>query len=339
MKRVFLLLFLYFAAKANFAQSPMEKMLKSIANESRTQKTIKSTPTDFLPGYLMISVEETKYYFPAKKGLRRCVQTRLALTTGIYGRVSQGKVKMLMSNNDNRLLCRPEDHCPVFNGSSKFVISRNENGTIKESRDFTLRVSRSSLEQDFRWVKDKEKYVVVSKSNVSGINDWEGINVEIKPFMPASSDGNTAMPSLKPPYVLWIEGGRTMNNLLEEPYGSGENMVWNDTKEKLVPIDSKLSLQIPYEFNSPERPERDGENYYQQILIQNVGELDNFLLNPSGSWSNSFSVTRYYKDDMAETKIKINGTFTLFGQPELVPLEPDTYPELQLTPLEPLKDE
>ncbi|HMU07112.1 MAG TPA: hypothetical protein PKC37_04330 [Kaistella sp.] len=349
MKTLSTFLFVIFAMIFS-AQTPMEKMLKSIAKESQAQKNIKNTPTEFLPGFVTITMEETKYYYPAKKGIRRGLQTRLAVSTGIYGRVSQGKVKMLMSKQDNRLLCKAEDHCPVYNGGSKFVISRNENATIKESKDYTLQVSRSTLEQDFRWIKDKEKYVVVSKSKVAGENKIEGITLEIKPFMPANFNGNQALPSLNPPYVLWLEGGRDMTNLLEEPYEEGENFIWNDAKEKLVPADPKLSLQIPYDFNTPERPERDGDTYYQQMLITDVKGLDNFLLNPKGSWSSSFSVVRYYKDDMAETKIRMNVTVSLFGNPELVPLEPIPLPELpsleplkddeeiQLTPLEPMKD-
>lgn len=253
-----------------------------------------------------------------------------------------------MVKPSERTKCEPVTHCPVFDGSSKYVLERDMNTMkVTKSKEYPLVVTSQYLEQDFRWLKNKEQYVVTASTSTSGQNTLEGLNIEIKPYKPAqNTNGATLMP-LQPAYVLWITGGRDWK-LAAEPEAHGKNLRWDDAKEKLVPQQGALSLGIPYEINSPERPREDGKNRYEQLLLHNVKGFDDFLLNPLREYGISATGTRYYTDDYSETKITVTVTISLGPDIELTPLEPIDEPELaplepineehQLAPLEPVKD-
>lgn len=117
----------------------------------------------------------------------------------------------------------------------------------------------------------------------------------------------------------------------------GTNLLWDDAKEMLVPKQRALSLGIPYEINSPEKPHQDGEDRYDQLLLNDVKGFDDFLLNPITSYKLYTYGTRYYKDDYSETKITVTVTISMGPEFELAPLKPVNDPEL--APLEPLGEE
>jgi len=323
-------------SSVNFAILPTEMMQNEIPELQKAQHT-SSSDIEFLSGRILVKIKETSYYEPIKKGRRRCVQKETTISSGFYGRINATRVKLYISKPAERVKCEPETSCPVFNGGTKFVLKRDP-GTMRitEIKEYPLQVATQYLEQDFKWIKDQEKYVVTASQSASGINTLEGLNIEIKPYKPASnSDGATLTP-LKPAYVLWITGGRDWTQA-EEPKKDGTNLRWDDFKEQLKPTNESVSLGIPYEINSPEKPLYSGENGYQQLLWNDVKGFDEFLLNPWRDYGISATGDRYYKDDYSETKVSISVTISLGPDVELAPLPPTD--EIDLTPLEPLGEE
>lgn len=307
-------------------------------NLSYSQSQKNNTPdVEFLEGRIYIQINEISYYNPIKNGRRRVEQKQTSITSGFYGRISTHRVQLYQSKPTERLKCESYTSCPVFNGSSKFVLQRDPNTLkITESKEYPLQVSTKYLAQDFKWVKDQEKFVVTASTQASGINTLEGLNIEIKPFNPADNAEGVTLAPLVPSYVLWITGGRDWT-LADEPKQDGTNLLWDDFKEQLMPVDEPLSLGIPYEINTPEIPERDGENVYQQLLWKDVKGFDAFLLNPYKAYSMSTMGSRYYKDDYSETKVSITVTISLGPVIELAPLE--NIDDFDLAPLEPLGEE
>ena len=334
MKKIIFLTLFCSLSVCTFAQ--MEKMLKDVV-ESQKAQNIKSSDVEFLSGRIVIEMKEITYHNPVKNGRRRCEQKETAISTNFYGRISKSRVKMYMAKPGERMKCDAGTHCPVFDGSSKYVLERDMN-TIKitKSKEYPLMVISKYMEQDFRWLKNKEQYVVTASTAVSGINTLEGLNIEIKPYMPAANREGATLSPLKPSYVLWITGGRDWK-LAGEPETYGKNLRWDDSKEKLIPQPGALSLAIPYEINSPERPDEDGENKYQQLILNDAKGFDSFLLNPVISYGILANGERYYKDDYSETKVTVSVTISLGQDIELKPLDPIQEPEL--APLEPITDE
>ncbi len=345
MKKLLFVLMSILVCAVSFGQT--EKMLKSVVEAQKAQNK-PSSGVEFLSGRIMIQMKEITYYDPLKNGRRRCVQKETTISSGLYGRISASRVKLYIAKPSERTKCEPETSCPVFNGSTKFVLSRDPNTMkINEIKEYPLMVITKYLEQDFKWMKDKEKYVVTASQSASGQNMLEDLNIEIKPYKPASnSDGATLMP-LKPAYVLWITGGRDWTQA-EEPKQDGTNLRWDDIKEQLKPINETVSLGIPYEINSPEKPMYNGQNVYQQLLLYDVKGFDEFLLNPWRAYGITATGNRYYKDDYSETKIGVTVTISLSNDADLPPLENvddiDVTPleslgeEIPLAPLEPIKD-
>ncbi len=319
-----------------FAQSSMEKMINGVAQEQKVQH-IKSSNTEFLSGRITINISEITYHNPDKKGKRRCEQKNTSIATSFYGRVSQHRIKLYMNSPKRRMECESETHCPVFDGSSKYVLKRDPNTMkITEIKEYPLQVTTKYIEQDWKWMKEKEQYVVCASQQTSGANTLEGLNIEIKPYKPATnSDGATLIP-LIPTYVLWITGGRDWKQA-EEPKKNGINLRWDDIKEKLMPVNEAVSLGIPYEINIPSIPERDGENYYGQLLLNDVKGFDEFLLNPLKAYSITAMATRYRKNDYYESRTTITVRISLGADVELPPLKP--VDDIDLTPLEPLGEE
>lgn len=314
----------------------MDNMLKGVVKAQKAQK-IKSSDVEFLSGRMLIEIKEVSYFNPFKNGKRRCVQKQTTIGSVFYGRINQNRVKMYLSKPAERLQCEAYTHCPVFDGSSKYVLKRDPNTMkITEIKEYPLQVVSTYLEQDWKWLKEKEQYVVTASQQASGTNTLEGLNIEIKPYKPAQNTDGATLTPLQPAYVLWITGGRDWK-LAAEPEQEGTNLRWDDAKEKLMPVNENVSLGIPYEINSPERPEQDGENIYEQLLLRDVKGFDEFLLNPWRAYGISARANRYYKDDGSETKITISVTISLSADVELKPLEPVQEPEL--TPLEPINDE
>lgn len=307
-------------------------------NESQAKKAqAVNANVEFLSGLITIKIYEVKYHFPPKNGRRRSEQKETTISSHFYGRISKNRVKMYMANPAERLKCEAYTHCPVFDGSSKYVLERDMNTMkVTKSKESPLQVTSKYMEQDFRWLKNKEQYVVTASTAVAGINTIEGINIEIKPYKPADNPRGATLAPLKPSYVLWITGGRDWK-LTDEPESYGTNLIWDDAKEKLVPKQSALSLGIPYEINSPEKPHQDGENRYDQLLLNDVKGFDDFLLNPNIRYKFSTNGIRYYKDDYSETKITVTVTISMAPEAELAPLKPVN--EAELAPLEPLSEE
>ncbi|MFV0376807.1 MAG: hypothetical protein ACK5JD_05825 [Mangrovibacterium sp.] len=336
MNRKTLGLLLCLVSASTAAQSPMEKMLKDVAGTQKAQQ-LKSPNVEFLSGRIFITINEVTYHLPIKKGMRRCEQKKTSISGNFYGRISNGRVKTYTVKPGERSNCEADMHCPVFDGSSKYVLERDLNTMkVTKSKEYPLMVSSQYMEQDFRWLKEKEQYVVTASTSTAGTNTLEGLNIEIKPYKPAQNTQGATLAPLQPPYVLWITGGRDWK-LAGEPEAPGKNLRWDDAKEKLLPQQGVLSLGIPYEINSPERPREDGKNRYEQLLLNDVKGFDDFLLNPMREYGISATATRYYNDDYSEKKISITLTMSLGPDIELAPLKPIDDPEL--APLEPLGDE
>lgn len=331
-------LLLGLSALTTFGQSPTEKMLNDVAAAQKA-KSIKSSGTEFIDGRIILNITEIRYYYPIKKGRRRCEQTKTTISTSFYGRIMQGRIKLYMARPAERLKCEAGTHCPVFEGSSKYVLKRDP-ATMKitETKEYPLQISTESMEQDFKWVKEKEQYVVTAKSSASGTNDLEGLTIEIKPYKPASNNNEVVLAPLVPQYVIWLTGGRTLSRLTENPAGNGNALRWDDAREKLVPDNAPPSIGIPYDLNSPERAEREGENIYTQLLITDVKAFDNYLLNPKGSFSISATAQRYTNSDYMESKKTIAATISFSPDISLAPLEP-VNDDPVLTPLKPVTDE
>lgn len=328
-----ILLLLCSVTEVVFAQTTMEEMLRDIVNSQKGQ-SIKSSDVEYLSGRIVIEIKEVKYYNPIKKGMRRCEQKEISISTNFYGRINKSRVKTYLAKPAERMKCEADTHCPVFEGSSKYVLERDMNSMrITMSKEYPLLVTSKYMEQDFRWLKNKEQYVVTASTAASGINSLDGLNIEIKPYKPATNSQGATLPPLTPSYVLWITGGRDWK-LAGEPETVGRNLRWDDTKEKLIPQQGSLSLGIPYEINTPEKPLEAGENRYEQTFLYDTKGFDNFLLNPVTDYGITAMATRYYKDDYSETRITISITASLGPDIELTPLKPIEEP--QLTPLEPL---
>lgn len=333
-KIVLACLVLLLANGSAFAQ--MEEMLKGIAATQKSQKS-KSSSVEFLSGRINITIREVKYHNPARKGRRRCEQKKTCITANFYGRISKSRVKMYTVKPAERLKCEAYTHCPVFDGSSKYVLERDMNTMkITNIKEYPLSVSSQYMEQDFRWLKNKEQYVVCASSSVAGNNTLEGLTIEIKPYKPADNSTGATIAPLTSAYVLWITGGRDWK-ISGEPESAGKNLRWDDVKEKLMPVQSPLSLGIPYEINSPEIPYENGDDRYEQLLLHDVKGFDDFLLNPWKAYGISASGTRFYKNDYSETKVTVTVGISLGPDIELTPLTPEGEPEL--APLEPLGDD
>ncbi len=201
-KIVLACLVLLLANGSAFAQ--MEEMLKGIAATQKSQKS-KSSSVEFLSGRINITIREVKYHNPARKGRRRCEQKKTCITANFYGRISKSRVKMYTVKPAERLKCEAYTHCPVFDGSSKYVLERDMNTMkITNIKEYPLSVSSQYMEQDFRWLKNKEQYVVCASSSVAGNNTLEGLTIEIKPYKPADNSTGATIATLTSAYVLWI---------------------------------------------------------------------------------------------------------------------------------------
>jgi hypothetical protein len=332
MKKLFFSIVAVLFSLLIFGQNPE----KNIKNPEKVKNTLGSA-NEFLSGRILIEIKETSYYNPVKNGRRRVVQKETIISSGFYGKISKSRVKIYQAKPSERLKCEAYTNCPVFNGSSKFILNRDSN-TMKiiESKEFPLQVTTKYLEQDFRWVKNQEKYVVIASQSASGINDLEGINIEIKPYKPANNSEGATLAPLKPSYVLWITGGRDWK-LTDEPLKNGTNLRWDDFKEQLKPVNESISIGIPYEINSPEKPQENGENRYQQLLWHDVKGFDEFLLNPIMDYGITASGNRYYKDEYSETKVNVTVSLSLGVAIQLPKLKPTD--EIDVTPLEPLEEE
>lgn len=319
-----------------FSLCPMEKMLDDVDPLSSSTHS-NGADVEFLSGRLYIQINELTYFNPVIKGRRRAVQKRTTISACFFGRISRHRVKLFLAKPSERLRCEAGISCPVFNGSTKFVLERDMNTMqIKSAKEYPLQVISKYCEQDFRWLKNKEQYVVTMLQQASGNNVLEGLNIEIKPYMPASNADGATLAPLKPSYVLWITGGRDWK-MADEPQGPGTNLRWDDVKERLMPVNQNVSLGIPYEINTPEKPMYDGENFYEQLLWSDVSGFDQFLLNPVQSYCISAMGNRYYKDDYSESKTSITITMSMGPEDKLAPLQP--VDDVDLTPLEPLGEE
>ena len=194
MKKLFFSIVAVLFSLLIFGQNPE----KNIKNPEKVKNTLGSA-NEFLSGRILIEIKETSYYNPVKNGRRRVVQKETIISSGFYGKISKSRVKIYQAKPSERLKCEAYTNCPVFNGSSKFILNRDSN-TMKiiESKEFPLQVTTKYLEQDFRWVKNQEKYVVIASQSASGINDLEGINIEIKPYKPANNSEGATLAPLKP---------------------------------------------------------------------------------------------------------------------------------------------
>lgn len=319
-----------------FFNGLMAQNTKVKNSETQNQKTNTSN-VEFLEGRIYIQINEITYHNPIKNGRRRVVQKQTKITSGFYGRISKSRVQLYRSKPIERLKCEPYTSCPVFNGSSKFVLQRDPNTMkITESKEYPLQVTTKYLEQDYRWVKNQEKFVVTESTQASGLNTLEGLNIEIKPYKPADNTSGATLVPLNSSYVIWITGGRDWS-VADEPKQDGTNLKWDDFKEQLKPVNEPVSIGIPYEINSPEKPMYDEDNIYQQLLWYDVKGFDEFLLNPNISYSINTIGNRYYKDEYSETKVSITVTISMGPVVELTPLQP--VDDIDLTPLEPLNEE
>jgi len=116
-----------------------------------TQQTAKDTRRKFLTGKISINMNVIRCFYPEKGGKRRSEQTRTSISTSFYGRIFESRIKLCTTNPKEYSGCEPENHCPVFDGSTNYVISRDPSTLkITESKEYPLKVYSDYLAQDFK---------------------------------------------------------------------------------------------------------------------------------------------------------------------------------------------
>jgi hypothetical protein len=233
---------------------------------------------------------------------------------GILGRISgqiiRSRVERYIDDPDTRQECDPDAHCAVLGGSSNFIIpDKNRPGVRLTELIYPLDVVLENSEMGFRTVKGEEKYLQTLYISAVGLNKVEGVQFEIKAYN--APEGQPQPP--QPCYVIEISGGKLMTNLSSHANGIGHGEIWDYNKEGLAPMDGPFSIGIPYVFADPGHKTSPNE-IYDQLLIENYREFEEFLLNPDGkTFMAKASGKRYLKDDNMEHErsIEVSLTFSV----------------------------
>lgn len=145
--------------------------------------------------------------------------------------------------------------------------------------------------------------------SAGGINDVEGIQFEINAYV--APEGQSQPP--RPCYVIGLYGGKLMTKFAAHAFGEGHGENWDYNKGGLAPMNGPFSIGIPYLFAEPGH-KTEGSEIYNQLLIENYKEFDEFLLNPDGkTFTVKASGKRYHNDNNNredERSIEVSFTFS-----------------------------
>jgi hypothetical protein len=221
-------------------------------------------------------------YSPSKKAPWQVVKNEAHIQGKLSCQLMTFLLKSYINSPSNRSKCTASMHCPILSGSSKYQ-EYNDKGEVAKDVNFPLHVSvtRTSMGEK------SNKLVTTSTYTASGINEMEMLNLEIKHY----DAPHGQIQPIKPTYVIWLTGGKEFKYIRNTPTGNGTGMYWDDQKEKMVPMQGPFNIDIPGSFNV--HKEVEAPEIYEQLLITNYQELDNFLLNPKGSFIIKAAGKRY----------------------------------------------
>jgi hypothetical protein len=234
---------------------------------------------EFLDGYITVGIENSKYS-PNKKDQIQSESVSTSISGKITLRIIRDRIQRYIDNPASRRECDPTMHCPVVSGGSDFEARDPQDySTVLFKNRFPLIVKTIKNDMGIRGVDGKEKYVNTYNSTADDTNSVEGLNLEIKSYV--AGEGQLA--PLSPYYVIWLTGGKYLDKMRVQPYGSGGAMQWDIYKEKLVPISDPVGVGIPYVIAEPEA---DMTLYktYEPLLIKNSVDFERYLMNPAGSF-------------------------------------------------------
>lgn len=231
-------------------------------------------------------------YTPSKNNATHSEQNIVTVTGDLLCDVMTLRLKSFV-NHQNRLAnCDASTHCPVVKGSSKYKVY-DEHGNINEEVNNSLDVQNSVTVKD-----DLSEGLTTSITyQASGLNDMDALNLEIKPYNAPFGQ----VQSLSPQYVVWITGGLGFDftNPQRKPMGNGEGQRWDYEKQKLVPMPGPFEIIIPSNINEADYVTEPGETY-EQLIMSNYKEFENYLLHPDGDFSINLSGLRYYFSEGSE---------------------------------------
>ncbi|NJO68359.1 MAG: hypothetical protein HC830_02965 [Bacteroidetes bacterium] len=211
-------------------------------------------------------------YSPSKKAPWHVVKTKRHIKGKLSCQLMTFLLKSYVNNPSNRAKCTASMHCPILSGSSNYT-EYNEKGEVAKDVNFPLHVSVTRTGMD----EKSNKLVTTSTYSASGVNEMEMLKLEIKHY---DAPFGQIQP-IAPHYVIWLTGGKDLKYIRSTPTGNGNGKKWDDMKEMLVPMEGPFEINIPGSIN--EYHEVEAPEVYEQLLITNYKELDNFLLNPKAA--------------------------------------------------------
>jgi hypothetical protein len=244
-------------------------------------------------------------YTPAKENAYHVVKQDYNITGLLSCQVMTFRIESFKGDVKTRSKCNSASmHCPVLSGASKRTEYDADGNVVKDvNLPVTVQVTQTILDE-----KDG-KLVVTNRYTAGGENDMDEIIFEVKPYWAA--DGQVQ--PLAPNYVIWLTGGIGFDfkNPRRKPTGEGNGEAWDDWKQQLVPVEGPFSITIPSDLSVADHAYEINE-VYDQLLMTNYAELDNFLLNPKGEFVIKKSGKRYLKSEGSqETEGQIDVEITL----------------------------
>ena len=229
-------------------------------------------------------------YTPAKNNAYHAEKQEYNITGLLSCKVMTFRVETFKSDAKNRAKCNSASmHCPVLTGSSQMIEYDDEGNKVKDV-NHPLQVSVSKTTMD----EKNGKLVTTRHYTADGENDMDQVNLEIKPYW--APDGQVQ--PIAPNYVIWLTGGIgfDFSNPRRKPTGAGKGETWDDWKQELVPMEGPFDIVIPSDFNNADHAIETNE-VYDQFLIANYKEIDEYLLNPKGDFVIKKSGKRYKSAD------------------------------------------
>jgi len=280
-----------------------------------------SSPADEIYARIVINVHNT-IYRPSKQNQRESSDQTYVISGQLRCNIDRDRIAEYQDNPERRSECDANMHCPVLNGFSYYKERDPENAArvIKEER-YPLRVSVDVTEKGYCTVSGREQYVRTLVKKLEGINKYESLSLEIKPYV-SPEGSNIAM--LTNAYVIWLTGSRYIDKMALSPEGNGEVLKWDYTLEKLVPTDGPFTIGIPYLYSEPDR-NPSPPDIYEPLMITDVNGLDKYLLDPSGEYYvEAKAIRKMYDENNSESEGEIFFTITFSTVPEkVVPAEED----------------
>jgi hypothetical protein len=232
-------------------------------------------------------------YSPSVKEAFHAEKQDVTIKGDLLCNVMRFRLKGLVANNNRLANCSYSTHCPVVSGSSKLKVYDDE-GRVKEEVNNSLEVSKTVNTLDEKSGKLQTTYTY----SAAGTNEMDAINLEIKPY--DAPEGQVQ--PLKPNYVIWLTGGIGFDFSAprRKPMGNGTGKFWDENANSLVPAEGPFEIVVPSDINMADHAIEANE-VYEQLLITNYAEFENYLLNPMGNFTIKASGKRYkYSEGTSE---------------------------------------